>query len=123
MQVPFGPVGIIDIGSNSVRLVVYGGTERVPSILYNEKVMAGLGRTIGADGNMSDEAMEMALGALARFRKVTRRIGMRRLRTVATAAVRDARNGPDFLAACSKIGIRPALISGEEEAVGAAYGV
>ena len=122
-QVPFGPVGIIDIGSNSVRLVVYGGTERVPSILYNEKVMAGLGRTIGADGNMDDEAMDMALGALARFRKVTRRIGTRRLRTVATAAVRDAKNGADFLAECSKLGIRPALISGEEEAVGAAYGV
>ena len=122
-QVPFGPVGIIDIGSNSVRLVVYGGTERVPSILYNEKVMAGLGRTIGADGLLDKESMERALGALARFRKVTRRIGTRRLRTVATAAVRDAENGPDFLAACAKLGIRPALISGEEEAVGAAFGV
>ena len=72
---------------------------------------------IGTDSDLD------ALGALARFRKVTRRIGTRRLRTVATAAVRDANNGADFLAACSKLGIRPALISGEEEAVGAAYGV
>ena len=55
----FGPVGIIDIGSNSVRLVAYGGSERVPSALYNEKVMAGLGRTLGENGELSQEAMDL----------------------------------------------------------------
>ncbi|MBB3763621.1 Ppx/GppA family phosphatase [Sphingomicrobium lutaoense] len=122
-DVPFGPVGIIDIGSNSVRLVVYGGSERVPSILFNEKVMAGLGRSVGADGRMDEEAMAMAIEALGRFRIVTRRIGVKRLRTVATAAVRDAENGPEFLAAARKLGLKPRLLSGEEEAVGSAYGV
>ncbi|WP_260483949.1 Ppx/GppA family phosphatase [Sphingomicrobium flavum] len=122
-KVPFGPVGIIDIGSNSVRLVVYGGTERVPSVLFNEKVMAGLGRSLADEGRMDDEAVAMALEALARFRIVTKRIGVKRLRTVATAAVRDAANGPEFLAAVAKLGLKPALLSGEEEAVASAHGV
>ena len=122
-KLDFGPVGIIDIGSNSVRLVVYGGTERVPSILYNEKVMAGLGRSLGADGAMDEEAMAMALDALARFRVLSKQMRVKRLRTVATAAVRDATNGPDFLYAAAKMGLKPALLSGEEEAVGSALGV
>ncbi|WP_343347105.1 Ppx/GppA family phosphatase [Sphingomicrobium sp. XHP0239] len=122
-KLDFGPVGIIDIGSNSVRLVVYGGNERVPSILYNEKVMAGLGRSLGADGAMDEEAMAMALDALARFRVLSKQMRVKRLRTVATAAVRDATNGPDFLHAAAKMGLKPALLSGEEEAVGSALGV
>ncbi|MCJ8190024.1 Ppx/GppA phosphatase family protein [Sphingomicrobium aestuariivivum] len=119
----FGPVGIIDIGSNSVRLVVYGGSERVPSILFNEKVMAGLGRSLGTDGTMDEEAMAMALDALARFRVIAKMMRVKRLRTVATAAVRDASNGPDFLYAVAKMGLKPALLSGEEEAVASALGV
>ncbi|MCM8556956.1 Ppx/GppA family phosphatase [Sphingomicrobium sediminis] len=119
----FGPVGIIDIGSNSVRLVIYGGTERVPSVLFNEKVMAGLGRGLRETGRMDEESMAMALDALARFQLIAKRIKVKRLRTVATAAVREAENGPDFLYAAAKMGLKPALISGEEEAVGAAFGV
>lgn len=122
-NVAFGPVGIIDIGSNSIRLVVYGGSERVPSTLFNEKVMAGLGRTIGSDGQLHDDSIALAVEALARFRMVTRKIGVRRLRTVATAAVRDASNGGQFLGAVRKLGLKPALLSGDEEAVGAAMGV
>ena len=45
MEKRFGPVGIIDLGSNSVRFVAYGGTARVPSSLFNEKIVAALGRT------------------------------------------------------------------------------
>ncbi|MCJ7422226.1 Ppx/GppA family phosphatase [Sphingomicrobium astaxanthinifaciens] len=119
----FGPVGILDIGSNSVRLVVYGGNARVPSILFNEKVMAGLGRGLGADGAMDEEAMTMALDALQRFKAIAKLMRVKRLRTVATAAVRDASNGPDFLYAVARMGLKPALLSGEEEAVASALGV
>ena len=119
----FGPVGIIDIGSNSVRLVVYGGNPRVPSILFNEKVMAGLGRSVGDTGAMDEEAMTLALDALDRFRTIAKLMKVKRLRTVATAAVRDASNGPDFLYAVANMGLKPALLSGEEEAVGSALGV
>ncbi|WP_265570603.1 Ppx/GppA family phosphatase [Sphingomicrobium nitratireducens] len=119
----FGPVGIIDIGSNSVRLVVYAGAERVPSTLYNEKVMAGLGRTIGSDGAMDEEAIELALRTLERFRMVMRQMGVKRFRTVATAAVREATNGKAFLAKVAKLGLKPEVLSGEEEAVTSAAGV
>ena len=64
----FGPVGIIDIGSNSVRFVAYGGAERVPSVLFHEKLMAALGRGVARDGRLSDAAMARTLQALARFR-------------------------------------------------------
>jgi exopolyphosphatase/guanosine-5'-triphosphate,3'-diphosphate pyrophosphatase len=58
---PFGPVGIIDIGSNSVRFVAYGGAERVPSVLFNERVMAALGRGVAKDGKLDKQAMELTL--------------------------------------------------------------
>ncbi|MEN3971324.1 Ppx/GppA family phosphatase [Sphingomicrobium sp. XHP0235] len=122
-KLDFGPVGIIDIGSNSVRLVVYGGTERVPSILFNEKVMAGLGSGLGSSGAMDEESMAMALDALARFRVLSKQMRVKRLRTVATAAVRDASNGPDFLYAVSRMGLKPALLTGEQEGVASALGV
>ncbi len=54
------PRAIIDIGSNSIRLVVYGGPERIPAVLFNEKVMAGLGRDLSTLGKLSDEALEAA---------------------------------------------------------------
>lgn len=119
----FGPVGIIDIGSNSVRLVAYGGSERVPSALYNEKVMAGLGRTLGKNGELSQEAMDLALGTLARFRHVIKDMRIKRVRTVATAAVRDAPNGQAFLEEVRKLSLKPIILSGEEEAAMAARGV
>lgn len=119
----FGPVGIIDIGSNSVRLVAYGGSERVPSALYNEKVMAGLGHTCDGNGALSDEAMDLALGTLERFRHVIRDMRLKRVRAVATAAVRDAPNGEEFLARVRKLGLKPRILSGEEEAAMAARGV
>lgn len=120
---PFGPVGIIDIGSNSVRFVAYGGSERVPSTLFNEKVMAGLGRELDESGKMSDKSMNAALEALARFRLLAREMKLKKLHAVATAAVRDASNGPDFLKRAERAGIKPELISGEEEARISALGV
>lgn len=119
----FGPVGIIDIGSNSVRFVAYGGAERVPSVLFNEKVMAALGRGVARDGKLSDAAMSRTLEALARFRQLAREMKIKRLHIVATAAVRDASNGKAFLQKIANLGLKPRVISGEEEAQLAGLGV
>src|SRR5919107_1748101 len=109
------PVAIIDIGSNSVRLVVYSGAKRIPSIIFNEKIMAGLGREFGETGALGEEAQQRALAALCRFRLLIRDMGVVRTRVVATAAVRDASNGAAFLEEVGRIGFEPRLVSGEEE--------
>ena len=120
---PFGPVGIIDIGSNSVRFVAYGGAERIPSVLFNERVMAALGRSVAKNGKLDPYAMDMTLRALARFRQLGKEMGLKRLHTVATAAVRDASNGKAFLKQVAEIGLKPRLITGDEEAELAGMGV
>ena len=123
MSDSFGPVGIIDIGSNSVRFVAYGGTARVPSSLFNEKTTAALGRGLAIDGNLDEEAMSQTLEALARFRSLGKEMGLRKLHTVATAAVRDARNGAEFLKRVAALGLKPRLLSGREEAELSGLGV
>lgn len=120
---PFGPVGIIDIGSNSVRFVAYGGSERVPSVLFNEKLMAALGRGVARDGKLSDAAMGRTIEALARFRQLAKEMKLKKLHTVATAAVRDASNGKAFLKQIAELGLNPRVISGDEEAELAGLGV
>jgi len=119
----FGPVGIIDIGSNSVRFVAYGGSERVPSTLFNEKIMAALGRGVARDGRLDVNAMAKTLEALARFRQLAREMKLKKLHTVATAAVRDAQNGKAFLKQVADIGLKPRLLSGTEEAELSGLGV
>jgi len=119
----FGPVGIIDIGSNSVRFVAYGGVERVPSVLFNEKVMAALGRSVAKNGKLDPQAMNLTLRALARFRQLGKEMGLKRLHTVATAAVRDATNGKAFLKQISDLGLKARVITGDEEAELAGLGV
>lgn len=114
---------IIDIGSNTVRLVVYGGTMRAPTVLLNEKVTAKLGREIAATGRLADEAMALALRGLKRFALLLADLGIKDVETVATAAVRDAANGPEFVAQLRRIGLEPRVISGEEEALLSAHGV
>jgi exopolyphosphatase/guanosine-5'-triphosphate,3'-diphosphate pyrophosphatase len=114
---------IIDIGSNTVRLVVYGGTMRAPTVLLNEKVTAKLGREIASTGRLADEAMGLALRGLRRFALLLGDLGIRDVEVVATAAVRDAANGPDFVAELRAIGLDPRVISGEEEALLSAHGV
>lgn len=113
---------IIDIGSNSVRLVVYAGPERLPAILFNEKVMAGLGRGLAATGAIDAGSLAEAKGALARFAAVAREMEAD-VRTVATAAVRDASNGGELLATARALGLSPEILSGEEEARGSGFGV
>jgi len=114
------PVAIIDIGSNSVRLVVYSGATRIPSIIFNEKVLAGLGREVGA---IDAKAEARALAALDRFRLLIDQMGVVRTRVVATAAVREASNGAAFLDRVRKLGFEPRLLSGEAEGEKAGQGV
>ncbi|MBU7580609.1 MAG: Ppx/GppA family phosphatase [Porphyrobacter sp.] len=118
-----GERAIIDIGSNTVRLVVYGGTMRAPTVVLNEKVTAKLGREIAATGRLADEAMALALRGLRRFALVLADLGIKDIETVATAAVRDAANGSEFAEQLRAIGLKPRVISGEEEALLSAHGV
>ncbi|MET0137800.1 MAG: Ppx/GppA family phosphatase [Sphingobium sp.] len=114
---------IIDIGSNSVRLVVYDGPRRIPFILFNEKVMAGLGASLGATGQIEPDAMERGLRAIARFAALCREMAVEHIRCVATAAVRDAANGDAFIRRARDIGLTVELLSGGQEAIAAAHGV
>lgn len=114
---------IIDIGSNSVRLVVYAGAPRVPAIIFNEKVMAGLGKSLEASGEMSRTAQDRALSALERFHVLIRQMGVEKVHVVATAATRDASNGAAFLDAVRAIGFTPEVLSGEREGHMAGMGV
>lgn len=114
---------VIDIGSNTVRLVVYDGPQRVPRTMWNEKIVARLGRDLATTGRIPDEASEQALAALARFALLIRELGVTDVQTVATAAAREAENGGEFLERVRELGLAPQLLSGEEEVVAAAYGV
>ncbi len=117
------PVAIVDIGSNSVRLVVYSGARRIPSVIFNEKVLAGLGKAVGETGAIAPEAGERALAALERFQLLIGQMNVVRTRTVATAAVREASNGAAFLERVRRLGFDPSLLSGEEEGKRAGQGV
>ncbi|HEY5965544.1 MAG TPA: Ppx/GppA family phosphatase, partial [Xanthobacteraceae bacterium] len=118
------PVAVIDIGSNSVRLVVYEGVTRSPTPLFNEKTLAGLGREVATKGLLAADAVEKALAALKRFRALCDTMQVERLWVLATAACRDARNGKDFIAAAEQIcRARIDVISGQREAELTALGV
>jgi len=118
------PLGVIDIGSNSVRLVVYEGAVRTATPLFNEKVLCGLGRAVATTGRLGEEAVEKALEALRRFRAIARILKVKHLRAIATAAVRDAADGRDFIVKAEKAcGTHVEVLSGEKEAEFAAQGI
>jgi exopolyphosphatase/guanosine-5'-triphosphate,3'-diphosphate pyrophosphatase len=118
------PVAVIDIGSNSVRLVVYEGMTRSPTPLFNEKTLAGLGREVQTKGLLAPDAIEKALAALTRFRALCDTMQVERLWVLATAACRDARNGKEFIVAAEQIcRNRIDVISGQREAELTALGV
>jgi exopolyphosphatase / guanosine-5'-triphosphate,3'-diphosphate pyrophosphatase len=118
------PIAVIDIGSNSVRLVIYEGLTRSPTPIFNEKVLAGLGREVQSTGLLAGDAVEKALEALLRFRALCDTAGVKRLWCVATAACRDAENGPDFIAAAERICRKHIeVLSGRREATLSALGV
>jgi len=115
---------VFDIGSNSVRLVAYEGLTRSPTPIFNEKVLAGLGREVQTTGLLAPDTVEKALGALMRFRALCGTMGVKRMWAIATAACRDARNGRAFIAEAQRIcGIRIDVLSGRREAELSALGV
>jgi exopolyphosphatase/guanosine-5'-triphosphate,3'-diphosphate pyrophosphatase len=118
------PVAVIDIGSNSVRLVVYEGVTRSPTPLFNEKTLAGLGREVQTKGLLASDAIDKALAALKRFRALCDTMRVQRLWVLATAACRDAKNGKEFIEAAEAIcRTRIDVISGQREAELTALGV
>ena len=121
---PKGLVAIIDIGSNSVRMVVYHALKRVPLPLFNEKYMCALGRGLARTNKLNPAGVEEAYLAIARFMVMARRLEVSSLDILATAAVRDASNGPQFVARLEEEhGLKIHVISGEHEAQLAAQGI
>lgn len=119
-----GPVAVVDIGSNSVRLVIYERKARTPTMLFNEKLLAGLGRGVAATGRLADESVGMALGELARFKALIDHTGCQELYIVATAAARDAANGAEFVREVERSLKAPVrILDGSEEAYYSALGV
>lgn len=118
------PVAIIDIGSNSVRLVLYDRHSRSPTPLYNEKLLCGLARGVATSGRLPEEGVARTLDALARFRTLCDLAHVRWVRVLATAAARDAENGPAFLAEAERAcGYPVELLTGAREAALSAAGV
>ena len=118
------PIAVIDIGSNSVRLVVYEALTRAPTPIFNEKALCGLGREVLSTGRLADDAVEKAYSALRRFRALCDAMGVETLYALATAAARDAQNGPSFIADCEAIcRTTVEILSGRREAELAAFGI
>ena len=117
-------VGVVDVGSNSVRLVVFDGAARSPAYFYNEKIMCALGAGLSETGTLNPEGRARALSAIRRFQEVARQICHGELTAVATAAVREACDGADFCAEVEReTGLKIHVIDGEEEARLSAQGV
>ncbi len=117
-------VGVIDIGSNSVRLVVFDGAARSPAYFYNEKILCGLGAGFSETGRLNPEGRERALSAIKRFAALAQGVGVNPMLAVATAAVRDASDGPEFRNLVRReTGLDIRVLTGEEEARLSAQGV
>ncbi|MEO9461002.1 MAG: Ppx/GppA family phosphatase, partial [Marinomonas sp.] len=117
-------VGVVDVGSNSVRLVVFDGAARSPAYFYNEKIMCALGAGLSETGRLNPHGRRRALSAIHRFQRLAEGMGLDQLTAVATAAVREADDGPDF---CDDVlretGVTIHVIDGTEEARLSAQGV
>jgi exopolyphosphatase/guanosine-5'-triphosphate,3'-diphosphate pyrophosphatase len=119
-----GPVAIVDIGSNSVRLVIYEDFSRTPAVIHNEKAICAIGRNMVTTGRMNEDGIELALEALGRFRMLADAHKVETREAVATAAARDAANGAEFVKKGEALWGGPIrILSGEEEAELAAEGV
>ncbi len=116
--------GVIDIGSNSIRLVVYDDLSRAPFPRFNEKSMVALGAGLGANGRFSDKVIADALNAVTRMDAIARSMQVERVDVIATEATRRAENGNDLMKAIQKkTGLKPRVLTGEEEAEFTAFGV
>ncbi len=119
-----GRVGVIDVGSNSVRLVVFDGAARSPAYFYNEKILCGLGQDLAKTGYLHPQGRVRAMDTLRRFAQVARSMNATPLVSVATAAVRQAKDGPAFCAeVAAQTGLALKVIDGEHEARLSAQGV
>ena len=117
-------VGVVDVGSNSVRMVVFDGAARSPAYFYNEKIMCGLGKGLAETGRLNPTGRVRALAALKRFALLAEGMGVDPLTVVATAATREAEDGPEFQAdVLRETGLRLWVINGDEEARLSAQGV
>ncbi len=116
---------VVDLGSNSVRLVIFEGRNRNPVAIFNEKAVLRLGRGLQNTGRLNEEGMAQALTVMHRYHAVARAMGAAPLEVLATAAVRDATNGPDFVAAlrARMPGVPIHILSGEQEAEFSSGGV
>jgi exopolyphosphatase/guanosine-5'-triphosphate,3'-diphosphate pyrophosphatase len=118
------PVAVVDIGSNSVRLVVYEGLTRSPAALFNEKALCGLGREVQSTGLLAADAVDQALAALKRYSALCDTMGAKKIFAIATAACREAKNGRDFVKLAQRtIGAEIDVLSGGREAELTALGV
>ena len=117
-------VGVLDVGSNSVRLVVFDGAARSPAYFYNEKIMCALGADMAQTGRLNPKGRDRALAAIRRFQLLADAMGISPLTAVATAAMREAEDGPEFRARIEReTGLKLWVIDGEEEARLSAQGV
>ncbi len=117
-------VGVIDVGSNSIRLVVYDALTRTPLPYFNEKVMVGLGRDLDRTKRLDSERVSEALEALERFAELARIMRLEQVDVVATAAVREAQDGREFVREVERrSGLKVRVLSGTEEAELSALGV
>lgn len=116
---------VVDLGSNSVRLVIYEGAPRNPVQIFNEKAVLRLARGITSTGRLQDESLAQAETVLHRYATIARAMGAEHIDVLATSAVRDAENGPDFVRAIRQRlpGLNISVLSGEQEAILSAEGV
>ncbi len=120
----YRPVAVVDIGSNSVRLVVYDGLRRSPAPIFNEKILCGLGKGVAITGKLNEAAIARAMLALRRFRTLAKQIGVKEIYALATAAAREASNGEEFINLAEKaLSASVRVLTGKEEARYAALGV
>ncbi|PCI40043.1 MAG: exopolyphosphatase [Rhodospirillaceae bacterium] len=121
---PSGRIAVVDIGSNSVRLVVYDAPTRLPIPMYNEKSQCALGSGLGESGVLNPDGVKCALRSLRRFVGLAKSMGVATLDMVATAAIREAKDGPAFVEKVKDtLGIDIEVLSGEDEAKYAALGL
>ncbi|MEO0393668.1 MAG: Ppx/GppA family phosphatase [Pseudomonadota bacterium] len=117
-------IAVIDIGSNSIRMVIYDQLDRTPLTLFNERQMCGLGRGLAKTGQLHSDGKALALTALKRFAALINRLAIPHVIAIATAALRDAKDGPDFKDRLEReTGLSIQVISGVEEARLSAMGV
>lgn len=106
-----------------MRLVVYAGPARIPTPIFNEKVLAGLGAGLDESGRLPEEGRHKALAALSRFRLLLDHMKVKQTRVVATAAIRDAEDGPEFVREIERLGLHCDVLTAQEEASLAGEGV